>query len=452
LVWLLAGAGSGAFGFLVCVIPGSLLLAGGAATLLLPGDERTPQLAALGGGLGLVLALPAFFSVGLGMAGLLWALSAIGFIAGGWTSRRFAPPHVDVPDPQPGPLLGLKLALDEFNLATIPLGRQSPLVRSPKGIQAEVEEVRAFFEAHSWLEKPEEYHLFPPPLSEPEIRRVDSTLVRSEHMRFASEYTPRPEEPGRERWQGYIENRTAHAWILRHRDGPRPWLICIHGFGIGEALLSLRAFRADHLHRRLGLNLLFPVLPLHGPRKAGMRGGDLFLGSAFLNTIHAEAQAVWELRRMLGWIRAQGAPAVGVFGLSLGGYTASLFAALESELACVIAGIPTTDLTALSQRIDSPETLKRFEENETTWAHIHDVLRVVSPLAMPPKVPYERRYIFGGAVDRIVPANQVWALWQHWNKPRIVWYAGGHISHHWEPEVRHLVNDALQESGLNHGP
>jgi cephalosporin-C deacetylase-like acetyl esterase len=151
---------------------------------------------------------------------------------------------------------------------------------------------------------------------------------------------------------------------------------------------------------------------------------------------------------LLAWVRAQDAPAVGVYGLSLGGYNAALLASLEPELACVIAGIPATDLTALTQRLDSPYKLERFKQADFAWEQIEEILRVVSPLALSPKVPLERRYIFGGAVDRLIPPSQVWALWQHWERPRILWYAGSHVSIHWEPKVRALVREALRDSAL----
>ncbi len=450
LLWLLAGAGSGFFGFLVSVVPGSLLLAGGVTTLLLPGDERAPQLAAIGSVTGAVFAFPVALSVGFWTALLLLLLSGGSFVAAGWTSRRYALPHSDVPDPPTTPLLALKVAADEVNLATILVARGTPLVRDPDQLNQEVEEVRSFFEEQGFLKNPATYHASPPPLEHPRLLLTRVREMRYEELRFASDYSPRAGEPGRERWLNYQSNRTAYAWVMRHEDGPRPWLMCIHGFGMGLPYFDLRAFRADVLHQKLGLNLVLPVLPLHGPRKAGRRSGDQFLGGAFLNTIHAEAQAVWDMRRLLAWVRAQDATAVGLYGLSLGGYTAALLASIDPELACVIAGVPATDLTALTQRLDSPYKLEQLKQAQFSWEHVHEVLSVVSPLVLSPKVPQERRYIFGGAVDRIVPPNQVWALWQHWERPRIVWYAGGHISIHWEPEVRALVREALEASGLLH--
>ena len=91
-----------------------------------------------------------------------------------------------------------------------------------------------------------------------------------ERVSFASGYEPWPDEPGRDRWLGLGANRQAWAWVLRHHDDqPRPWLVCVHGFGTGSPMLDFPAFRAGYLHRELGLNLAMPVLPVHGPAEVG---------------------------------------------------------------------------------------------------------------------------------------------------------------------------------------
>ncbi len=77
-----------------------------------------------------------------------------------------------------------------------------------------------------------------------------------------------------------------------------------------------------------------------------------------------------------------------------------------------------------------------------------EVLRVVSPLALEPRVPHERRYLFGGVADRLVPADQVRDLWRHWDRPRIEWYQGAHVTFSAHPGVRRLIGEALRESGL----
>jgi dienelactone hydrolase len=269
-----------------------------------------------------------------------------------------------------------------------------------------------------------------------------------EHLRFASGFEPRAEEPRRDLWLRGEKNRTAHAWALRHADPARPWLVCIHGYQMGDALIDFAAFEAERLHRAYGMNLLFPVLPLHGPRKEGRRSGDGYLAGEPLDTVHAVAQAMWDLRRLLSWIRGQGATKVGVHGLSLGGFHTALLACLDEDLACAIPGIPLADVTRVVWRHGPALRIRHFERNGVVHEEVSEVLRVVSPLALEPRVPHDRRYLYAAVADRLVPADQVYDLWRHWGEPEIVWYQGGHVTFRFHPEVRRMVDRALVDSGL----
>ena len=64
---------------------------------------------------------------------------------------------------------------------------------------------------------------------------------------------------------------------------------------------------------------------------------------------------------------------------------------------------------------------------------------------MRPCIERRRLYMFAGAADRVVPRDQVEDLWNHWGRPRMAWYPGGHFSFRWEPLVRKLLSEALQE-------
>jgi hypothetical protein len=78
----------------------------------------------------------------------------------------------------------------------------------------------------------------------------------------------------------------------------------------------------------------------------------------------------------------------------------------------------------------------------------HEIMSVVSPLVLEPRVPKEGRSIFAAVCDRLVPADQPLDLWRHWGEPRIEWYQGGHVSFRAHAGVRRLVADGLREAGL----
>jgi dienelactone hydrolase len=378
----------------------------------------------------------------------LLVLAAASFLACGWTAQRREPPIERVPEPPLDLELALKVAVDQLALASMIATRPGRFNRDIARAAREAREAHELYERSGWIEKPESFHREPPALEAPAITWRRSLGLAFEHLSFESGYEPHLGEPGRERWLDYAQNRQAHAWMLRSANADRPWLMCIHGYGMGSPAVDLSAFEARRLHQQLGLNLLFPVLPLHGPRKRGLRSGDGFLNGDFLDTIHAEAQAMWDLRRLLDWLRANGATQIGVYGLSLGGYTTALLAGLEDDLACAIAGIPATDFARLTARFAPHTTLREIERLGVDWSFIRDVLSVVSPLHLRPKLDKERLAIFGGTADHLVPADQVRDLWKHWGEPRIAWYPGSHLSFGREPQVRHLIDDALRLGGL----
>ena len=338
-------------------------------------------------------------------------------------------------------LLGPKVALDEWMMALGTFG-EIPTHADIERIHGEVSAAAEMFAARGWLRDPTSYHRKPPRLVSPKIRTKRIGFSNFEHLKFESEYEPHEGEPGRDRWLALEKNRTAHAWMLRHPDGERPWLVCVHGWRMGQPAVDLAAFRAARLHRQLGFNVLLAVLPLHGPRGAGWSGAG-FLGGDALNTVHAMAQAMWDLRRILSWIRAQGATAIGTYGLSLGGYTVSLLATLEAELDCVIAGIAPSCFIDLGRAHSHPLISALVRYGAPPEQQARDVMRVISPLAAPPLVPFENRYLFGGLADRMVPRRQVRALWEHWARPKVAWYNGSHLSFVREREVRDLLQEAL---------
>lgn len=365
------------------------------------------------------------------------------FLLDRWRTVETVAARAGLPVPRPSLALGAKIVLDEVLVATMLRSMRLPSALEQQRIARELRAAVALWEERGWVREPRAYHADPAPLDRPRARLRHLAGVRLLHVTFESGYEPHPGEPGRDRWLNYRGPRTAHAWVLRHEDRPRPWLVCIHGYGMGYPLTDLAGFQAVRLHRDLGLNVALPVLPLHGPRRLGERSGERFVEGDHLDTLHAVAQAMWDVRRLLTWIRAAEAPAVGVYGLSLGGYHAALLAALEAGLACVVAGIPATDFLRLA-RWYAPALALRYPALPQLLRHDAEVvLRVVSPLSLEPQVPRDRRFVFAGLADRFIPPDHVRDLWEHWGRPRVVWYEGGHVTFRRDPGVRRLLDDAL---------
>ena len=136
----------------------------------------------------------------------------------------------------------------------------------------------------------------------------------------------------------------------------------------------------------------------------------------------------------------------GLIGYSLGALVAALVAATEDDLACVIAGVPVVDLLDLYRRHSPPDIARLADAHGVLGQAAADAHRVVSPLALGCKVPFERRYVFAGLADRMSTFGQARKLWLHWDRPALATYAGGHVGFFFSGTVRRFVDDAMTNS------
>jgi hypothetical protein len=381
--------------------------------------------------------------------GIALRTAAVPLLIGARVAKRRRSGKPDgIPDQESGWVINSKAILDEIFFATELA--MAPMIspRDRRRLMEELDKAIEFYDQNGWLDDPTGYHLEPPPLEVTRFDEFRSRWIPYRHMRFESSYEPHPGEPGRARWLGYTANRTGHAWLLKHPGPPRPWLVCIPGYRMGRPMVDFTGFRVGWLYKTLGLNVAIPVIPLHGPRRIGRRGGDGFFSGDFVDTVHAQTQAVWDIRRIVGWLRSHGAPAVGTYGISLGGYTAALHASLEDDLDCVILGVPASDFSRLLRTHVPNFVLRTAERFGISFHAAERLLSVVSPFSFVPRVPRERRFLYAGVVDQLTSPDHARDLWHHWGEPRVAWYQGGHVSFLWQREVRALIHEALSTSGM----
>jgi len=450
-LWLWLAASNGLLSILLGAVPGALLLSTGLSGLLWAVESRTFQYMALASVLGVVLSLPEIVLIGPVFALVLGLGSAASFLAAGYLALGQHRCPSSVPAPDTGPRLAARAAVNELMMCALILTSWPVVVGTAAvRIQREATEAYSLFDEKGWFSKPASYHRDPPPLEAPDLEIIEHKRREIEHLTFESLYKPHENEPGRERWVAYKRNPTAHAYILRHPGEPRPWLICVHGIRMDTMKKSMIRFQPEYLHDELGLNLIMPVLPMHGPRDTGgIISGERTLSGDIMDTLHTGAQAVWDLRRLISWLRAcEGAPTIGALGHSLGGYAVSLLASLEEDLDCVVAGNPAVDPSHLFWSNALAVATHSLSAEGIREETLKALLQPVSPLALEPVVPHERRAIFAGTVDRVIPPVQAHSLWRHWNEPRIGWYQGAHQRFIRAPEGREILEDTLRAANM----
>lgn len=361
----------------------------------------------------------------------------------GWAVETITTEQERLHDISLSPGLLAQVAMDESIVALAAGPSRFPRRADYERTAAELTDALALYRERGWLDDPASYHRTPPELTD--VQRSSGWAVGQayERISWSSEYRVRPEEPGSDRWESYEANHAASAWVLDHHDGPRPWVLAIHGFGTGAPFADMFTFRAQHLHNELGYNVAAIVLPVHGSRRPGRVGGEEFLGLDMINAVHGMSQALWDIRRLRSWIGLQSPTAVALHGVSLGGYMTALTTCFEPAFDVAIAGIPVADFPDLFRRHSPKHVADRAVEHGILSGMAEQVHRVVSPLALPTAMPSERLKIFAGAGDRMAVPQQAAALWRHWDEPEICWFPGNHVGYLWSQDVAQFVDRQL---------
>jgi pimeloyl-ACP methyl ester carboxylesterase len=115
----------------------------------------------------------------------------------------------------------------------------------------------------------------------------------------------------------------------------------------------------------------------------------------------------------------------------MGGYASALLACADERLAFSIPVVPPANLVDMVFEWPVLGHLIRgsLKAVGIPIQEARHTLAVNSPLTWQPLLPKEQLMIVAGLDDRITFAKHSKLLWEHWQRPRIHWFAGGHILH-----------------------
>ncbi|MEM9254305.1 MAG: prolyl oligopeptidase family serine peptidase [Pseudomonadota bacterium] len=225
------------------------------------------------------------------------------------------------------------------------------------------------------------------------------------------------------------QDRTVMFEHWLHNGRARGTVIVLHGFAMGWPLIDGLALSARRWFE-LGLNVVLLTLPDHGPRRAP---GTLLSGQRYtvphaMELAGAVRQAVCEILEVRNWLRADSDLPVGLLGMSLGGYLASVCAGLSKDFDFVIPMVPPACIGDLAWRVYRETRHHRAHKSVLSEQQMRTAFYLHSPLAHERKIAKRRLLIIAGAGDRIIPPEHPTALWQHWGKPQIHWLRGNHMA------------------------
>lgn len=221
-----------------------------------------------------------------------------------------------------------------------------------------------------------------------------------------------------------VANRTAYARLFLGQAGAtrRSAVIVVHGFMGGAWLVEESLWPIRWLLAR-GLDVALPVLPLHAQRASSRRAGLRFPSADPRVTNEGFRQAVSDLAALASYLRARGAPHVGVIGMSLGGYVAALVASVTDAVDFVMPMIP---LASIADFARDHGHLGAATEIDEQHAALERANRVVSPLAYAPRVAPGRALVVAAAHDRVTPPAHAARIAAHFGCTRMT-VAGSHL-------------------------
>ena len=263
-------------------------------------------------------------------------------------------------------------------------------------------------------------HAAPEPLQIRTMHRRRIGMLSYERMTFEHD----PALPSTVEAEGLGGPATAVVHLCRHRDGPRPWLVWIHGAGQGRPD-DLLVSRAGRLQRALGFNIAVPVQPGHGSRHGQW---PPYPDLDPLTNVAGMMRAVSEIRAVVQWIQPQ-STAVVVSGVSMGSAVAALVSHLEKRVDAVALYTPILGLNAMIARHIARWSASRDGIRELLQSEVVSALTsVIDPLSVEPVPPPHRRLIVGAWHDRMAMREPALALQQRWGG-QFYWYDGSHVGH-----------------------
>ncbi len=277
-------------------------------------------------------------------------------------------------------------------------------------------------------------HADPPPLRVRTLRRHKIGRLSYEKLKFNHD----PLLPKSLATGNLSGPATAGAYLVRHVDGPRPWVVWVHGAGQGQPM-DLFFSRAGRLHHDLGFNVALPVQPGHGFRRTAW---PTYPDREPLANVAGMMRSVSEVRALMRWLQPQ-STSIAVSGVSMGSPVAALVSALEKDVDAVAVYTPILALNAmiahhLARGGPASERFRPLLQSDDVTV----MTSVIDPLSVEPLVPADRRLVVGAWNDQMALREPAIAFHQRWNG-RLYWYDGSHVGHIFSRRIQAVTEEFL---------
>jgi dienelactone hydrolase len=237
-------------------------------------------------------------------------------------------------------------------------------------------------------------------------------------------------------------NNTVHCEYFQPTTlGKHPAVIVLHILG-GDFPLA-RVFANNFAQR--GIAALFVKMPYYGERRQPGSPARM-VSTDPEETARGMTQAVKDIRCAAAWLAAQDevdSKQLGIFGISLGGITASLAAAAEPRFVKVCPTLAGGDL-GLILRDSQEHHLSAARERWLAQGHsideLDNLMKTIDPCCCLHADKQRKVLMLNAEHDEIIPRECTDRLCKAFGNPPVIWYDCGHYT-----AALHIL-DALQRT------
>jgi pimeloyl-ACP methyl ester carboxylesterase len=221
------------------------------------------------------------------------------------------------------------------------------------------------------------------------------------------------------------DNQIMRARWFKHRGAPRPCAVILHGYFGGTLAVEEYMWPIRTLFDR-GMDVVLTVLPMHGAR-AGLKGRFRLPGFPAVDprlAIEGFRQLVHEHLTLFDYLLDGRVSALGLMGMSLGGYAAALLSTLDPRLRFSVFYMPLASIADFALR--TGRMVGSREEQLEQAAALERLYRPISPLARSSLLPEGRALVITGEADLITGVSHGNQLADRFGATSST-YFGGHI-------------------------